>query len=116
MKKVSLDVWVQLIGMLSVLAGLVFVGLQMMQTQQIALAEQMNNRMNVLIEWNHSYTSANLDFYSAATKQPENDELFSHAEKAARNATNVQWSLHENDYFQYCSRRSWIQGNFRKSA
>ena len=101
MKKVSLDVWVQLIVMLSVLAGLVFVGLQMMQTQQIALAEQMNNRMNVLIEWNHSYTSANLDFYSAATKQPENDELFSHAEKAARNATNVQWSLHENDYFQY---------------
>ncbi len=49
MKKVSLDVWVQLIGMLSVLAGLVFFGLQMMQTQQIALAEQMNNRMNVLI-------------------------------------------------------------------
>ena len=27
--------------------------------------------------------------------------MFSHAEKAARNATNVQWSLHENDYFQY---------------
>ena len=40
MKKVSLDVWIQLIGVLSVLSGLVFVGLEMRQSQQIALAAQ----------------------------------------------------------------------------
>ena len=37
MKKVSLDVWVQLIGLLSIVGGLVFVGLEMRQSQQIAL-------------------------------------------------------------------------------
>tara|TARA_B110000090_G_scaffold162522_1_gene179489 strand:+ start:129 stop:254 length:126 start_codon:yes stop_codon:yes gene_type:complete len=40
MKKISLDVWVQLVGLLSVVAGLVFVGLEMRQSQQIALASQ----------------------------------------------------------------------------
>tara|TARA_B100000686_G_C16569921_1_gene852364 strand:- start:87 stop:224 length:138 start_codon:yes stop_codon:yes gene_type:complete len=40
MKKVSFDIWVQLLGMLGVLGGLVFVGLEMQQTQRIALAGQ----------------------------------------------------------------------------
>ena len=32
MRKVSLDTWIQLIGMLGVLSGLVFVGLEMRQS------------------------------------------------------------------------------------
>jgi len=38
MKKVGLDVWIQLISMLSIVASLIFVGLEMRQTQQIAIA------------------------------------------------------------------------------
>ena len=38
MKKGSLDTWIQLVGMLRLLSGLVFVGLEMQQTQRIALA------------------------------------------------------------------------------
>ena len=38
--RVNFDTWIQLLGMLSVLAGLVFVGLEMRQSQQIALAAQ----------------------------------------------------------------------------
>ena len=40
MKKVSLDVWIQLLGMISVLAGLIFVGLELQQSQRIAVAAQ----------------------------------------------------------------------------
>ena len=40
MKNVSLDSWAQLIGMQSAVAGLVFVGLEMQQSQKIALAGQ----------------------------------------------------------------------------
>ena len=47
MKKISLDSWVQLIGMLSVVAGLVFVGLEMQQSQKIALAGQQANRVQL---------------------------------------------------------------------
>jgi hypothetical protein len=99
--KISFDTWIQLLGMLGVIGGLIFVGLEMRQSQMIALADQMNNRMSVLIEFNNAFTAANLDFYAASTHQPEKDKLFSNAEKGARNAMNVQWSLHENDYFQY---------------
>ena len=44
MKKVSLDVWIQLLGMLGVLGGLVFVGLEMQQSQRIAIGAQQQAR------------------------------------------------------------------------
>ena len=50
MKKVSVDVWVQLIGMLSVLAGLLFVGLEMRQSQEIAISATHQARSQVLID------------------------------------------------------------------
>ena len=40
--KVSFDTWIQLLGMLGVLGGLVFVGLEMQQTQKIALGEPVS--------------------------------------------------------------------------
>jgi len=46
MKKVSLDVWVQLIGLLSIVGGLVFVGLEMRQSQTIAVGNQVQARAN----------------------------------------------------------------------
>ena len=42
--KVSFDTWVQLLGMVGILGGLVFVGLEMQQTQQIAIAGQTQAR------------------------------------------------------------------------
>jgi len=50
MKKVSLDVWVQLVGLLSVVAGLFFVGFEMRQSQQIALASQQQERASLVTE------------------------------------------------------------------
>ena len=44
MKKVSFDTWIQLIGLLSVLAGLVFVGLEMRLSRNIALASQIQDQ------------------------------------------------------------------------
>jgi len=50
MKKVSLDVWVQLIGLSSIVGGLVFVGLEMRQSQQIAVSAQQQSRSQVMID------------------------------------------------------------------
>ena len=44
MKKVSQDVWIHSIGMLSFLAELVFVSLEMRQAQFIAIAGQQQQR------------------------------------------------------------------------
>ena len=42
--KVSFDTWIQLLGMLGVLGGLVFVGLEMRQSQTIAIGGQIQAR------------------------------------------------------------------------
>ena len=42
--KVSFDTWVQLLGMLGVLGGLIFVGLEMRQSQIIAIGNQVQAR------------------------------------------------------------------------
>ena len=52
MKTGSLDTWIQLLGMLRLLGGLVFVGLEMQQTQTIALVAQANARSEILMSRN----------------------------------------------------------------
>ena len=42
--KVSFDTWIQLLGMVGVLGGLVFVGLEMQQSQIIAVGNQVQAR------------------------------------------------------------------------
>ena len=42
--KVRIEIWIQLIGMLGVLGGLVFVGLEMRQSQLIAIGAQLQAR------------------------------------------------------------------------
>ena len=44
MKKESLDTWIQLLGMVGLLGGLVFARLEMRQSQRIALAETEQQR------------------------------------------------------------------------
>ena len=51
MKKVSLDTWIQLIGMLGILGGLVFVGLEMKQSQLIAIGGQIQARNDAIMDF-----------------------------------------------------------------
>ena len=50
MKKVSLDVWIQLIVMISIVVLLIFVGIEMRQSQRIALAAQQTARVQIFTE------------------------------------------------------------------
>ena len=101
MKKISLDTWIQLVGMLSVVAGLIFVGIEMRQTQRVALAAQQQQRAATLIEVIGTFSVANsplswLDFVS---------EDFDVSEENSRalgeNAAYQLWMIYENDYLQY---------------
>ena len=69
MKKVSLDVWIQLIGMLSIVASLIFVGLEMQQTQRIAIASAQEARMNANRGYIGSMQESNLDAQSVFWEQ-----------------------------------------------
>ena len=96
MKKVSLDVWIQLIGLMSVLGGLVFVGLQMQQSQTIALAAQQQARMQVFVEAFSTLSERNTDVteYLANGIALENELVL-------KNFMNQRWMIYENDYLQY---------------
>ena len=49
MKQVSLDTWIQFLGMVGLLGGLVFVGLEMRQSQIIAIGNQVQARADAQI-------------------------------------------------------------------
>ena len=89
MKKVSLDVWIQLIGMLSIVASLVFVGMEMRQSQRIALAAQQTARVQILTEIVTGMTESGLAWLG-----PNEDY-------ATSNRTNQILWVFENDYLQY---------------
>jgi|TARA_B100001123_G_C14895617_1_gene861701 hypothetical protein len=57
MKKVSLDTWIQFIGMIGLLGGLLFVGLEMRQSQTIAIGGQVQARNDAIM----SFFSSPLD-------------------------------------------------------
>ena len=101
MKKVSLDVWVQLVGLLSVVAGLVFVGFEMRQSQQIALASQQQERASLVMEIIGTfaevdppismldYLDGNIDFSDPDTRVVVETFIYR------------MWMVYENDYLQY---------------
>ena len=64
--KISFDTWVQLLGMIGVLGGLVFVGLEMRQSQRIALVNQIQERSYKAVDTVNAALEADLDFFSTA--------------------------------------------------
>ena len=101
MKKINLDTWIQLIGMLSVVAGLIFVGIEMRQTQQVALAAQQQQRASALLDIIGSFSEAGapvswFDFVS------ENFDVSNQNNKVlGENAAYQLWMVYENDHLQY---------------
>ena len=61
--KVSFDTWIQLIGMFSIVASLIFVGLEMRQSQRIALAAQQQSGLEVWSEMTNVYTERGLRIF-----------------------------------------------------
>lgn len=99
--KVSFDVWVQLIGMLGVLGGLIFVGLEMKQSQQIALAAQQQARTAALVSIIGSFSEAVVpanwgDMVSATLDSESGNE-----KELGNNAAYQLWMLYENDHLQH---------------
>ena len=91
MKKVNLDTWIQLIGMLSIVASLLFVGLEMRQSQQIALAAQHQARTEMFLEQVNTHTEAGLVF-----RNYSQDQLY-----VAINQLYGNLLIFENDFVQF---------------
>ena len=99
MKKVSLDTWIQLLGMLSVLAGLLFVGLEMRQSQRIAIGAQQQTRAQMGMETAFHWSDNDMD--SAVFFRANDSELTEEEISYLRTDANVWWYIYESDFEQY---------------
>ena len=100
MKRVSLDTWIQLLGMVGLLGGLVFVGLEMRQSQRIALADTEQQRAIAQQQnfWAFLESGYDLDKVFRARNV---DELSSGEITARRTSHHIQWYIAESDFAQY---------------
>lgn len=101
-KKNNLDVWIQLTGMLSIVASLIFVGLEMRQSQRIAMAGQQMERTAIVTNSIAAFTEAGLDWHSAAMEnRPDLTDQYSPGIASGRNNFHQGLFIYENDYFQF---------------
>ena len=100
--KVSFDVWIQLVGMLGVLGGLVFVGLEMRQAQTIAIAGQVQARAQMQTDRILAPLQGNLGVLRYWNSARYSYQDLSEDEKLVARAAH-QWKgiMLENNYFQY---------------
>ena len=99
MKRISLDVWIQLIGMLSIVFSLLFVGLQMQQSQTIALASQQQARTEVLVDIIGGFDEGGKSFVDLISGIV--DGSYFDDSNVVRDAIWQIWMLYENDFLQY---------------
>ena len=99
MKRISLDVWIQLIGMFSIVVSLLFVGLQMQQSQTIALASQQQARTEVLVDIIGGFDEGDKSFVDLISGIV--DGSYFDDSNVVRDAIWQIWMLYENDFLQY---------------
>mgnify|MGYP000184097676 CR=1 FL=1 len=98
MKRISLDVWIQLIGMFSIVVSLLFVGLQMQQSQTIALASQQQARTEVLVDIIGGFDEGDKSFVDLISGIV--DGSYVDDSNVVRDAIWQIWMLYENDFLQ----------------
>ena len=92
----------ELIGIAAIVASLIFVGLQMRQSQEIAVASQYHDRTVLAVEWFHEQReNGNFEFHTRACfpELPPNVTL----EQAARGCLSLQsfMTISDNHLYQY---------------
>ncbi len=98
----KINEWLQVIGMFGVIASLIFVGLQMQQTQQIALSSTYQARSSATSESLMAAVSSP-EFLSASAKIYANksDELTMQEAVAWEFYLGAEMTLFENNHQQY---------------
>ena len=100
MKKVSLDTWIQLLGMVGLLGGLIFVGLELRQTQRIALAEMEQRRSEQTTNRSLAFLEGEVETWAKVQGVP-----LSELSPKERMVREMHWSwaaqMQQNTLFQY---------------
>ena len=97
--KLDINAVVQLLGMLGIIISLIFVGLEMRQSQRIAIAGQYQARAAMNAASLQAAIEAGIDFSAQSGLSQSN--LTSEEQVQQRNFTNLAYTRIDNDYYQY---------------
>ncbi|MEC7531218.1 MAG: hypothetical protein VYD10_03925 [Actinomycetota bacterium] len=102
MGKIAIEDLIQLFGMVGIIGSLIFVGLEMQQSQRIAVASQQQERAAITVDMINAFyeVEVDVDFQSTYFDKEFNYQL-STEEIAYRNMVHKGWLLYENDFYQY---------------
>ena len=82
------------------MGSLIFVGLEMQQSQRITVASQQQERAAIPVEMINAFCEVNVDFQSTYFDK-DFDYQLSTEEIAYRSMVHKDWLLYENDFYQY---------------
>ena len=100
MRKIPIESLIQLLGMVGIIGSLIFVGLEMRQTQRIAIAGQQQARASANMDRINAFIESGIDHHAVSWELDfEYDR--SDPEIAFRNNTHGAWHLYENDFYSY---------------
>ena len=99
MRKIDIQDLIQLLGMVGIIGSLIFVGLEMRQSQRIALATQQQTRAAKMKGVVSGLNEAEVDYQSVYWEN-NFDYTLSNDELACRNLVHIAWFLYEKDYYQ----------------
>ena len=100
MGKIAIEDLIQLFGMVGIIGSLIFVGLEMQQSQRIAVASQQQERAAITVDMINAFYEVDVDFQSTYFDKEFNYQL-STEEIVYRNRVHKGWLLYENDFYQY---------------
>ena len=102
MKKLDVQDLIQLLGMIGIIGSLIFVGLEMRQSQMIAQAGQNQERMGAATDMVNTMNEVVADFQSLVFENNTNyKDYLSEKEIIQRNFFHIFLFTYENDHFQY---------------
>ena len=102
MRKIDINALIQLLGIVGIIGSLVFVGLEMRQSQRIAEAAQQQQRSSDAMAMINTLNEIEADWQSIVwERNPNYGDLYTRNEVIQRNLFHLGLYLVENDYYQY---------------
>ena len=101
MRKIAIEDLIQLLGMVGIIGSLIFVGLEMRQSQSFAEAAQQQTRSDSTMNQFAVLTEAGHDAHAILTNDLSGTLGLRPLDIAARNFHHQLLTLYESDFFQY---------------
>ena len=121
MNSEKLHDWLQITGLFGVIASLLFVGLEMQQSRQIAIADIYQQRAEMIVQVNSIPLTSQI-LYEIWSKVEAGETLTNTEQELLNQSWNPYFNYVENNHFQYqlglLSEEQWIssRNNLRSRA